>query len=217
MKDNEVKLDEPVVPHTLGGAGEGRDQGRGKCRWCTCHSAVRYNLSSNSWWGQTTPTQGTWGVSDVTMTLNLNKFEHGLIILTKSIGYNGRFPRCVLTERDWAVIVIAGTLLRKSSSRVLEMWPSLVKTSFFTIYQISEIVLLTKKMYCLPKIFVKRFLLVGQCVVYKSLSLCISLNTSFHGCRRVRVLTALGEIERKREGKWSVWLWLLLWFIVTQN
>ncbi len=68
-----------------------------------------------------------------------------------------------------------GTLLRKSSSRVLEMWPSLVKPSFFTIYQISEIVLLTKKLYCLPKIFVKRFLLVGQRGVYKSLSLCIAL------------------------------------------
>ncbi len=32
--------------------------------------------------------------------------------------------------------------------------PSLVKTSFFTIYQITEVALLTKKLYCLPKIFI---------------------------------------------------------------
>ena len=32
MKDKELKLEEIEAPHTLGGAGEGRVQGRGKWR-----------------------------------------------------------------------------------------------------------------------------------------------------------------------------------------
>jgi hypothetical protein len=69
--------------------------------WCQVQSLIEFVVDD-------TPPKGPGEGSDVTMTLNLNKFEHGLIILTKSIGFNGRFPRCVLTERDWVVIVIAG-------------------------------------------------------------------------------------------------------------
>ena len=39
MKDKELKLEEIEASHTLGGAGEGRVQGRGKWGGCTCYSA----------------------------------------------------------------------------------------------------------------------------------------------------------------------------------
>jgi hypothetical protein len=42
MKDQEIKLDECEVSFTLGGAGEGRVQGRGKWRGCRCYSAVTH-------------------------------------------------------------------------------------------------------------------------------------------------------------------------------
>ena len=42
MKDKELKLEEIEASHTLGGAGEGRVQGRGKWRGCIFYSAVKY-------------------------------------------------------------------------------------------------------------------------------------------------------------------------------
>ena len=42
MKNKELKLEEIEASLTLGGAGEGGVQGRGKWRECTCYSAVRY-------------------------------------------------------------------------------------------------------------------------------------------------------------------------------
>jgi hypothetical protein len=69
------------------------------------------------------------------------------------------------------------------------------------MYQISEIVLLTKKLYCLPKIFVKNSVASTNPFPYA-----LPSNTSLHGCRRVRVLTSLGAREREREGKWPAWL-----------
>jgi hypothetical protein len=42
MKDNEIKVKEIKVSHTLGGAGEGRVQGRGKWRECICYAGVRH-------------------------------------------------------------------------------------------------------------------------------------------------------------------------------
>ncbi len=43
MKDKELKpLEDIEASHTLGGAGEGRVQGRGKWRGCRCYSAVRH-------------------------------------------------------------------------------------------------------------------------------------------------------------------------------
>lgn len=70
-----------------------------------------------------------------------------------------------------------------------------MKTSFFTVYQIKEIALLTKKLYCLPKIFVKRFLLVGQSGVYKFHSLCIALK---HELARVSAGPSPGRSGRAR-------------------
>ena len=40
MKDKELMLEEIEATHTLGGAGEGRVQGRGKWTGCTCDSAA---------------------------------------------------------------------------------------------------------------------------------------------------------------------------------
>jgi hypothetical protein len=48
MKGKELKLEEIEAPHTLAGAGEGRVQGRGKWRVCTCYSAVRYTTAKCS-------------------------------------------------------------------------------------------------------------------------------------------------------------------------
>jgi hypothetical protein len=42
MKDKELKLEEIVASHTLGGAGEGRVQGRGKWRGFKCYSGVKH-------------------------------------------------------------------------------------------------------------------------------------------------------------------------------
>ena len=42
MKDNELKLEEIEASRTLGGAGEGRVQERGKWRGCRCYSVVRH-------------------------------------------------------------------------------------------------------------------------------------------------------------------------------
>jgi hypothetical protein len=41
MKDKKPKLEEIEASHTLGGAGEGRVQGRGKWRGYRCYSAVK--------------------------------------------------------------------------------------------------------------------------------------------------------------------------------
>ena len=45
MKDKERNLDEIETSHTLGGAGDGGVQGRGKWRGCTCYSVVRYTIT----------------------------------------------------------------------------------------------------------------------------------------------------------------------------
>ena len=44
MKVKELKLEGIEVSHTLGGAGEGRVQERGKCRGCRCYAVVRYTI-----------------------------------------------------------------------------------------------------------------------------------------------------------------------------
>ncbi len=49
MKDKELKLEDFEVSLTLGGAGEGGVQGRGKWRGCTCYSAVKYTKAK---WSQ---------------------------------------------------------------------------------------------------------------------------------------------------------------------
>ena len=41
MKDKELKLEKIEASHTLGGAKEGRVQGRGKWKGCTCYSAAQ--------------------------------------------------------------------------------------------------------------------------------------------------------------------------------
>ena len=47
MKDKELKLEEIEVTHTLGGAGEGRVQGRGKWRGCMMYSgAEQYTIDT---------------------------------------------------------------------------------------------------------------------------------------------------------------------------
>jgi hypothetical protein len=48
MKDKELMLEEIEATHTLGGAGEGRVQERGKWTGCTCYSAVRYTIAKCS-------------------------------------------------------------------------------------------------------------------------------------------------------------------------
>ena len=48
MKDIELKLEETEASRTLGGAGEGRVQVRGKWRGCKCYSAVRYTIVNRS-------------------------------------------------------------------------------------------------------------------------------------------------------------------------
>jgi hypothetical protein len=45
MKDEEIKFEEIEDCHQLGGVGEGRVQGRGKCR---CYSAVRHTMIHQS-------------------------------------------------------------------------------------------------------------------------------------------------------------------------
>ena len=42
MKDNQTKLEEIEVSHKLGGAGEGRVQGRGKWRVCRYYTDVKH-------------------------------------------------------------------------------------------------------------------------------------------------------------------------------
>ena len=42
MKDKKVKLEEIEASLTVGGAGEGRVQGRGKRRWFGCYSGVKH-------------------------------------------------------------------------------------------------------------------------------------------------------------------------------
>jgi hypothetical protein len=42
MKDKELKLEETEASHTLGGAGQGRVQGRGKGIGCMSSCAIRY-------------------------------------------------------------------------------------------------------------------------------------------------------------------------------
>jgi hypothetical protein len=42
MPDKELNLEATEAPHTLGGAGEGRVQGRGKGIVCICSCAIRY-------------------------------------------------------------------------------------------------------------------------------------------------------------------------------
>ena len=48
MKDKEQKLEETESSHTLGGAGEGRVQVRGKLRGCRYYSVVRYTIGNRS-------------------------------------------------------------------------------------------------------------------------------------------------------------------------
>ena len=45
MKEKELKREEIEASHILGGAGEGRVQGRGKWRGCTCYSATEQDYS----------------------------------------------------------------------------------------------------------------------------------------------------------------------------
>ena len=42
MKGNELKLKEIETSHTLGGAGEGRVQGKGKWREFSCYAGVKH-------------------------------------------------------------------------------------------------------------------------------------------------------------------------------
>ena len=42
MKDNQTKLEEIEVSHKLGGAGEGRVQGKGKWREFRCYTGVKH-------------------------------------------------------------------------------------------------------------------------------------------------------------------------------
>ena len=42
MKGNELKLKEIEASHTLGGAGEGRVQGKGKWREFRCYTGVKH-------------------------------------------------------------------------------------------------------------------------------------------------------------------------------
>ena len=47
MKEKELKREEIEASHILGGAGEGRVQGRGKWRGCTCYPASRQRTTEN--------------------------------------------------------------------------------------------------------------------------------------------------------------------------
>ena len=47
MKDKERKIEEIEASHTQGG-GEREVQRRGKCRGCTCYSAIRYAIAKLS-------------------------------------------------------------------------------------------------------------------------------------------------------------------------
>ena len=58
MKDKEMKFEEIEVTHTLGGAGEGGVQGRGKWRGCTCYSTVKYTKAK---WSRRNGHE-TWGL-----------------------------------------------------------------------------------------------------------------------------------------------------------
>ena len=58
MKNKELKLEEIEASLTLGGAGEGGVQGRGKWRECTCYSAVRYTKPNGR--GGTGTRPGVW-------------------------------------------------------------------------------------------------------------------------------------------------------------
>ena len=42
MKDKDLKFEEIESSHTLGGSGEGRDQGRGKWRGCKFYPGVKH-------------------------------------------------------------------------------------------------------------------------------------------------------------------------------
>ena len=48
MKNKEQKLEETGASHTLGGAGEGRVEVRGKWRGCRSYSVVRYTIGNRS-------------------------------------------------------------------------------------------------------------------------------------------------------------------------
>ena len=76
MKGKEVKLKEIEASLTLGGAGEGRVQGRGKCRGC--------RLCSDTMVSNTVPHSRTFLVSPISSEPGL-----GLIVIT-----NGPVDMC---------------------------------------------------------------------------------------------------------------------------